>query len=214
MSNHPLATRLRESTNSLHRIAERSRLMKRLLGGRLEREAYCRLLRNLHVLYATLEEALERRPHDALIGSLGLPRLYRTPALAADLECLNGTGWSALPVTQSMTEYQSHIEQLGRENRLLLVAHAYVRYMGDLSGGQLLRDIVRKAWGLHGETGTAFFSFSGSGDAGTLKDDFRSALNGLHCNPATEDRIVDEARTAFGFHVRMFEELDGAVATG
>ena len=209
----PLATRLRDSTSAMHRLAERSGFMKRLLTGRLERVSYCSLLRNLHALYLTLESRLECVANDAPTRTLGLSRLYRACALTDDLECLAGEGWAAMPLARAMADYQCHIERVAGEDELLLASHAYVRYMGDLSGGQLLRDIVRNSYGLAGATGTAFFSFAGCGDVGVLKEEFRAALNRLQCSPAIEERIVAEAGTAFEYHVRLFEELDDEAVT-
>ena len=61
----PLATRLglrarlKLETRELHAQAERSGIMNALLHGRIERNAYCALLRNLREIYAGLEMALE-----------------------------------------------------------------------------------------------------------------------------------------------------------
>ena len=58
--NPSLAERLRTETRELHSTAERSALMNALMCGRMERQAYCALLGNLHAIYAALEPALAR----------------------------------------------------------------------------------------------------------------------------------------------------------
>lgn len=70
-----------------------------------------------------------------------------------------------------------------------LLAHSYVRYVGDLSGGQVLRRVIAKAYDLQDGLGTSFYEFSklgGSGessrnatigDMGKIKDWFREGMN-------------------------------------
>jgi len=52
-----LAERLKTETRALHTSAERSTFMGVLLRGRMERPAYCALLRNLHAIYALRDDA-------------------------------------------------------------------------------------------------------------------------------------------------------------
>ncbi|MFN9859333.1 MAG: biliverdin-producing heme oxygenase, partial [Pseudanabaena sp.] len=65
---------------------------------------------------------------------------------------------------------------------VLLIAHSYTRYMGDLSGGQALKHIVRSALDLPDECGTTFYEFD---QLPTLeakknfKDRYRQALDSL-----------------------------------
>jgi heme oxygenase len=211
MSQHELAARLREATLALHRTAESSGVMKRLLQGRLQRHTYCRLLRNLHALYSALEAALDQHAALAAISTMRLPALFRATVLGKDLDYLHGAGWDLLPLTKSMHEYVTRIHELAAGRPVLLVAHAYVRYMGDLSGGQILRNIVLRSLGLDAESGTAFYVFGDSGEIDTMKARFRSALNALVLDAVDEEQIIGEANAAFAFHVRLFADLDRAV---
>ena len=97
MSTLQLATRLREETQSLHRVAERSGVMRDLLHGRLDQRDYCLMLRNLHAIYETLESALDRHAATAcneVLRNAARARLVplqvpRTPACAAQMQsCL------------------------------------------------------------------------------------------------------------------------------
>ena len=212
MSEH-LAGRLRIGTRALHATAERSGIMKTLLGGRIRRGAYCLLLRNLAVLYDALERALDHHAASPFVAPVRMPELFRTAALHEDLLTLAGQGWTRLPVTGSMASYVSRITEISGERPWLLAAHAYVRYMGDLSGGQLLRDIVRDSLGLEGEEGTAFYRFGTAERVDALKRRFREGLNQLPADGG-EDAMVAEANAAFALHVLMFEELEGPRAGG
>jgi heme oxygenase len=53
----------------------------------------------------------------------------------------------------------ARLQEISETNPALLVAHAYVRYMGDLSGGQSLRHIVRSALDLPPDKGTGLHEF-------------------------------------------------------
>lgn len=57
--------------------------------------------------------------------------------------------------------YLGRIRDLSRNADLAprLLAHAYVRYLGDLSGGQVIGARLRKAYGLNGLDGRRFYYF-------------------------------------------------------
>ena len=45
-----------------------------------------------------------------------------------------------------LLDYVNRINQISEEKPELLVAHAYTRYLGDLSGGQILKKIAQEVW--------------------------------------------------------------------
>ena len=201
-----LAARLRDETQALHRVAEHSGIMRELLHGRLDRRAYCLLLRNLHALYVALEGAMDRHAMATLVSPIRFPPLFRASALREDLEHLHGGDWAALALVDATRAYVERLQQIADEQPVLLVAHAYVRYMGDLSGGQLLRDIVRRSYALD-DAGIAFYRFPANIDAQTAKWQFRAAIDALPVDPPTARDIVEESKSAFARHARLFEEL-------
>lgn len=205
----PLTALLKDATQELHRDAERAGGMGALLRGQVERRDYCIMLRNLHALYAALEAALDRNALSPMVAPVRMPALYRSTALADDLRYLHGDAWQRLPVMAAMRAYVAHIDDVAREHPALLAAHAYVRYMGDLSGGQILRDVVWRALSLDDAEGTAFYMFAG-GDIEKTKSTFRAALDSLPVDDDLARRIVAEARAAFVLHIRLFEELAAA----
>ncbi len=208
-----LADALRQGTHSLHTEVERSTFMRTLLRGQMERTSYCLLLRNLHALYAALEAALEACRSHALLAPLYDPRLFRTAALARDLDALHGPGWtgsiSILPACQA---YRLRLQHLASHQPELLLAHAYVRYLGDLSGGQQLKRIVSRSLALPaGLVGIAFYDFGDAAQTAALTAQFRQQLAQVPADVRTRDRIVTEAQDAFGRHRQLFEQL---AATG
>lgn len=209
VSGHPLrlglASRLRTETAALHAKAERAGVMRELLRGRLERGVYCVLLRNLHEIYSCLEAALDRHAAHPFISVLDLPGLRRRTTLAADLQLLCGERWNQIGMANAAELYASRLREVDDARAELLVAHAYVRYLGDLSGGQILRRIVADSLRLADGLGTAFYDFGD--EPGMLADTFRSRLDSLNADESVADDIVAEAQRAFAFHVHLFEEL-------
>lgn len=206
----PLAARLRRETRAAHAVAERSGIMRSILRGRVEPRAYCALLRALHEIYDALESGLVRHAGSPLVAPASIPALYRTAALAADLEQLHGPRWRReVPLCAAAAAYGARLRRLADERPEWLVAHAYVRYLGDLSGGQILRGIVALALETNGGAGLSFYDFGDAETVAALKARFRDALNDLPVDTAISDEIVEEAKLAFALHTRLFEELDG-----
>ena len=56
-----------------------------------------------------------------------------------------------------------------------LIAHAYTRYLGDLSGGQIVQRLLAKSLGLRPEQ-LSMYDFSGFPDPAALKTEYRHAL--------------------------------------
>ena len=202
----PLATALREGTFALHREAERAGIMRELLRGRVTRGGYCALLRNLHALYWTLEANLTRHAADPAIALIPLPALARGAALASDLESLYGACWEQeIPLQPAMVRYVERLDDVARTDPRALLAHAYVRYLGDLSGGQIVRRVIASALALTEDSGQAFYRFSKAPEA--LAARLRSALDSSALTSEEQARLVDEARLAFRYHIELFEQL-------
>lgn len=203
-----VSERLRTETRGLHTAAERSAFMQALLGGKLDRPAYCALLRSLHTVYAALEPALLRHADDPLIVSVFQPALRRLPSLEQDLLTLDGPGWpDGFEPAPAALDYASRIRALEENAPGLLLAHAYVRYLGDLSGGQTLRRIVAGSAGIGDAVAVSFYDFGDAAQVRALTRAFRHGLSTLRPSAAVGDALVAEATLGFGLHLRLFEEL-------
>ncbi len=207
----PLSGRLRSSTQVLHREAERTRFVQALLGGRLGSNAYVLMLRNLQPIYRALESGLLAHARHPALGSIMTPELFREKALGQDLDALHGAGWeSAVALVPSAHAYARRLEMLARTDPALLVAHVYVRYLGDLNGGQLFARVVSRL--LEREqrrlTGALrFHDFGTAGDVTRLAGGLRGGLDALEAGDGLAQRIVAEAVHAFERHVTLFDEL-------
>ncbi len=210
---HPtgLGHQLKTATATMHRRVERTAFMASLLRGQLDRRRYADLLHNLAALYAALEDALARHAATPGVAPVVMPELFRSRAIAADLQALAGTESSArAPLARATQQYVERLQQLSAAKPGLLVAHAYVRYLGDLNGGQALRRVVARSLGLAGNTGTLFYDFGDSAAQQHLVQRFRAGLEVAATQLKDSQALTDEALSAFERHEQLFEELAAA----
>jgi len=204
-----LAESLREATWPQHRNVERSPFVQALLRGELDRKAYCLMLRSLREIYAALERNLALQSEHRALAPVDPARLFRCEALEEDLAYLHGPRWQDdLAPRSAALQYANRLDEISRERPELLLAHAYVRYLGDLSGGQALKHVVARSLALPEGEGTRFYEF---GDAASLARDFRAGLGAVADETARHADLVDEACAAFDLHGRLFDELESCV---
>lgn len=208
----PLSLRLREGTRAAHTMAENVGFVKCFLKGTVERSSYRQLLANFYFVYGALEKALEAHRQHPVLAGLYFPQLYRQESIERDLRYYYGPQWQRqIKTTPAAQRYVERIEEIARIEPELLIAHAYTRYLGDLSGGQILRDIAERSMGLIDGLGTAFYHFDQIPDAKSFKQQYREALDQLPVEEAAARRIVDEAIASFQMNMHLFEELEGSL---
>ena len=93
--------------------------------------------------------------------------------------------------------------QIGRENPELLLAHAYTRYLGDLSGGQVLGRIAQKSIGLKSNEGLSFFAFPGVSSPNLFKQLYRSRMNSVELTEEQRNAVLEEAVRSFEFNIQV-----------
>lgn len=207
-----LADALRRRTRELHARAERSGVVRELLQGRASRAGYALLLRNLEPAYRALEAGLERHRGTPLLGPLARPPLYRAAALAADLAALAGPDWpAALPLLPAGARYFDCVAAAAGGNGERLVAHAYVRYLGDLNGGRVLRPLLQRTLGLPAAA-LAFYDFPGLGDLEACRREFRDALDRAGAGLTDPAAVIEEAAAAFRLNIAVSEAVREALS--
>lgn len=83
------------------------------------------------------------------------------------------------------------------------MAHAYTRYLGDLSGGQVLGKITQKSLGLSSQEGLSFFSFPGVTSPNRFKQLYRSRMNGIELTEEERAAVLEEAVAAFELNIQV-----------
>lgn len=234
----PIAVLLRTSTVRAHQAVESSNAAVKLLRGELPRDEYIYFMMLLWKVYSVIEDGLEKYSTNPVLAPTYRPALLsRTSRLSADIAYLMDTsedGWRSSPLFLSVVsdppdglrDYVNHLEKLSASSddtdHARLLSHAYVRYMGDLSGGQSIRNKMVKAYGLP-ETGAgaSFFDFGsldGSSVGGEkrasqaellrIKDWYRAGMNeGVGDDEALKAALIEEANIAFDLNSGLFQDV-------
>lgn len=210
-----LASQLREGTKVSHTKAENTAFMKCFLKGIVEPEPFRQLLANLYYVYGTLEAEFLRLQDHPVLSLIYFPELNRQGNIAQDLAYFYGENWSEqIQPSPAGLAYVERLNEIGDRQPELLVAHAYTRYLGDLSGGQALRNIVRTALKLPENQGTKFYEFDQIPTIEAkraFKEKYRQALDSITVDPAIAAQIVEEANLAFSLNRNVMHELEGAL---
>lgn len=173
---------LKELTHEQHRRAETRPFVKVLFKGDVHPKLYATYLKNQHPIYEILEVCA--MPH-GLMNSF--PEIRRAPAILADFVELWGDDVAHPTMLPVVDEYIKYILSI-KDDPSRLMAHIYVRHMGDLSGGQMIAKRVPGAG--------KYYQFGD--DPEKIKDAIRAKLN---------DSLADEARVCFDFAAKLFEQM-------
>lgn len=202
-----LSQLLREGTVKEHREAETSRVVQSLFRGLVTRDVYGKLLECLYHLYNELERQIEIHRSTEYIDKFYFPELNRAESLYSDLIFFMGNSYNPGSPLEKTAKYIDHIKYISGQDPLKLIAHAYVRYLGDLSGGQILGRVIRKTFALSSGSGDLFYTFPIE-DVDQFKNKYRAQLDALPLDKFRKEEILSEAKLAFQLNGEMFSELD------
>ncbi len=207
-----LANQLREGTQKSHTMAENTGFISCFLKGVVDKSSYRKLIADLFFVYSAMEDEIERlcKEGHPIISGIAFPELFRRKTLEQDLAFYFGQDW-AREVKPSIPAqaYVDRIREVGKTRPELLIGHHYSRYIGDLSGGQLLKSITQKALNLPDDNGLRFYLFDRIEDNKSFKKQYKSTLDTLPINQEMADAIIDEANKAFKYNMDIFNELEG-----
>lgn len=172
---------LKELTKENHKNAERQEFVKHLLSGSIDHDLYATYLFNQFPQYEILEVCSMQY---GLFNDF--PQIIRSKAIREDFHELwqHDKNPELCPVVQ---EYLDHIMKIKSDPEKLM-AHIYVRHMGDLSGGQMISKKIP------GEG--RFYKFDG--EVEDIKNKIREKL---------DNSMADEAKVCFDFATKLFQEM-------
>lgn len=207
-----LSSALRSRTHILHGQAERSGFISDMLHARATRLGYAIFLRNLLPAYQQLEAGLERHRDNPAIRELALREVYRSDALKADLIAMCGRGWrQELPLLPAGGRYADCVDAAAQGAGEGLLGHAYVRYLGDLNGGQVLSRLMAKSLDLPPEA-LSFYRFPLIDDLDAFRMTYRKALDRSGAWVLDMTGPVDAAVEAFALNIEVSEAVRDVVA--
>jgi heme oxygenase len=173
---------LRDLTKEAHSDAERSAFVKILFSGNINPKLYATYLKNQHPMYEVLEVCA--MPLQLLHG---LPDVRRAPAILEDFIELWGRDNPEKPkMCPTVDRYIKYILSI-KDDPKRIMAHIYVRHMGDLAGGQMIAKRVPGAGKM--------YQFA---DPEGLKSSIRGKI---------DDTMADEAKVCFGYAKDFFEDM-------
>lgn len=202
------SVRLRRATAAAHHDAEGTAFLSRLASRSVPLSGYTALAVQHYAVYEALEAAADGMRWHRVAGGFVDPALTRLPSLAADLRYLLGAGWreSSRP-SPATAAYVSAIQACSA-SPIAFIAHHYVRYLGDLSGGLQIGSAVLAAYDLAPHRGAAFYTFPEIQDPVAFKRAYRARLDALELTPAEQDELVAEACLAYRHNVAVLQQLN------
>ncbi|KAL7825936.1 hypothetical protein SRHO_G00336740 [Serrasalmus rhombeus] len=209
-----LSEQIKAVTKESHSRAENTQLMLAYQRGQVTLPQYKLLLCSLYKIYEALEEELDRNcSHDGVAPIYFPQELARLESLKKDLEHFYGQNWrEQLVVPAATLRYAQRLREIGKDHPEYLVAHAYTRYLGDLSGGQVLGRITQKSLGLKSGEGLVFFTFPAVSSPNLFKQLYRSRMNSIELTAEQREGVLQEAIRAFQFNIEVFDELQNLLS--
>ena len=185
-------------TQVAHRNAERQEFAREMMSGNMSEAKYRTYLWNMYLLYDILEDVAMSMgcfgPQDPQMPEDDLPLdgLTQADDILADFKELGGDEDNPPTTVAATEEYRSHIVKNCQHDTDKLMAHIYVRHMGDLSGGQMIKGKVPGSGKM--------YQFA---DMNHSVDEMKNLIR-----KRTKDSMADEANKAFEFSTKIFEELN------
>jgi heme oxygenase (biliverdin-producing, ferredoxin) len=94
-----------------------------------------------------------------------------------------------------------------------LIGHAYARYLGDLSGGQIVKRLLTRSLELPSEA-LSFYDFPGIADIAAFKSEYRAAIDQTGDDSEDFAAIIEEGARAFELNIALSIALQAEVARG
>ena len=196
----PFSRVMRRESWGDHQRAEYSPFEQALVKATVSKEGYADLLAQTWRIYAALEAKTEELLDDPVASRVIFKDLYRRNHVAADATFFAGADWKSMyPSLPVIDEYCDRIRDASPAQ---FVAHHYVRYMADLSGGLFIAAALREGWNM-GDEGLTYYDFKEIGDAAEFKQQYRSILDDLPVDAPSKKLIIEEVMVAYEYNIEL-----------
>jgi heme oxygenase len=203
----PFSAALRERTRTGHSSSEGADFMGDLMSGKGTRDDYVSLVAQHYFIYEAIERSAEQMKNDPVAAPFISSKLTRLPAIEEDLRFLIGDDWlERIEPLATTRAYVARINEVGATWAGGFVAHHYTRYLGDLSGGQIIRTLMQRQFGFD-TNGVGFYLFGDIAKPREFKDVYRAQLDAVPWDDAERDRVIDEVMLAYRFNTELFIDL-------
>lgn len=205
-TDQPFSTQLKKAGSKLHREVELAPISQAMFQATVTEEGYIDYLACLREIYQQLEEELRVNGESPVISPLIIPGMFRFSYIEKDLAEFGAT--EREPHSLAL-KYKDHLRYLGEYQPHRLIAHAYLRYLGDLFGGMMIARKLENRF----EGKLNFYDFSELCNqlqvrAPTLyARSFCSILDKLPLNADQKSDVINEVITGYEIHRDLFKEL-------
>jgi heme oxygenase (biliverdin-producing, ferredoxin) len=204
-----LSELFKSHTTDIHKEVEGHLFVKKFRDSTLPKEAYHQHITDLHHVYSFFEnEFASEMKREMRLQQLNFQGLPRAKYLDKDLKVDSFQGLSSAPSAAAI-EYVSHLRSVSMTKPILLLAHSYVRYLGDLSGGMILKKLISKMWpdavNFYDFQELLFLQAPAYSTPVTFKTLYKLRLDNLTISPAERDLLLAEVTKAFELSGALFE---------
>lgn len=198
--------RLKAETAEQHAVAEAKPLEAALIGGSIDHGQYKSYLAQRWIIHRALEAATDRAlASDARLASLGLPGLYQTANLEADLAHL-GVDTASIKPMKGAEKLVALVRDAGSPAVLMGI---YYVFEGSKNGARFIARSLAKAWSKTDLQGLRYLDPHGEAQRG-LWMKFREDMNAIDWSDDEQDRMVKAAQVTFDAISALDDEIHGA----
>lgn len=205
----PLSTVLRQVTWGAHEEVESGELEAALVDGVLAPDVYADLLAQSWAVYSAIEDLADTVEATPFAAPFVRREVFRRTHVERDLAHYWGLDWlNRVELLPETGFYVARINSAGAAGPIAWIAHAYTRYLADLSGGLDIDRAITRAYGLH-DSGRSLYSFDlpEGADPRAWKNAYRQLLNILDVDIADKVRLVEEALVAYECNIALNDAL-------
>jgi len=195
--------RLKAETAEQHAIAEAKPLEAALVAGSIDHDQYKQYLGQRWLIHRELEAATDRAlAEDQRLSQLGLPGLYQTANIEADLGYL-GVETSTIEPLKGAQNLVGTIQQAPSPAVLMGI---YYVFECSKNGARFIARALGKAWGKTDGEGMKYLDPHGEAQRG-LWMKFREDMNAIDWSSEEQDTMVKAAQHTFDAISALDDEI-------
>lgn len=204
-----LSKRLYEETQSVHSQIESHPFFLQFKDDQLDAERYLQYIVDLYEVYSALEEEIESHLDLPEIRAVYFNKLCRAKHLQQDIHSFEPVKKKP---SKGARDYALHLRNLAQEQPFLLLAHAYLRYLGDLSGGRMLQKHVNAALSGGHDSFYDFQELLGPNAIGAkvveFKNQWKKQLDALPFTEQQKELMIEEAKRGFEYTRQLLDQKE------
>jgi heme oxygenase (biliverdin-IX-beta and delta-forming) len=198
--------RLKSETAPQHAEAESMPLEAALIAGSIKHGEYQKYLEQRWIVHRELEAATDRAlVQDSRLAHLGLPGLYQTANIEADLEYLGADTASI----HAMKGSEALVDRIHQADSVAVLMGIFYVFEGSKNGARFIAKALAKAWGKNDLEGLKYLDPHGDKQR-PLWLKFREDMNAIEWSDEEQDAMVEAAKDTF----RAITALDDEIHEG